>query len=170
MNEHVLVDLDSTLCDTRHRWKHSPIDPKTGEWRVPAESAEAVEGWEEYSMYCFMDQPILGVMRIVEMLHSSGSYVHIVSGRDECALDRSRLWLDVFGVPYHTISLKRKGADWGNHKVNIINEFRRGGINPTLFIEDWPKMAEEIEAAGVPVLRVRPPYKEGDVLWPKYAM
>lgn len=166
--KHLLVDLDSTLCDTRHRWHLGPIDPETGVTTYPATMHGTM--WEMYSLACEGDGVVQETRALIISWFALGGQVHLVSGRDAVAEKATLRWLREHGVPFTTLTLKRPGADWGNHKVAIIEDFRRAGIEPDLFLEDYPPMVKAIRDAGVPCFQVIPPYGEEDLLWPKYAM
>jgi hypothetical protein len=168
MTSHLLVDLDSTLCDTRHRWGISPINPTTGEYWVPYHQHQ--EMWDRYSLACEGDEVVQETRSLIRAWFGLGGTVHIVSGRSSCAEDPTLRWLSANGVPFDTISLKRPGSDFTNHKISVIDGFRLGGIEPDLFLEDYPPLVDKIRAAGVPCLQIIPPYGKEDLLWPRYAM
>lgn len=165
----LLVDLDSTLCDTRHRWPLSPIDPATGQWLLPEPERRAA--WQRYSMACPGDTLIPAVRDLMRSWRALGNRVHIVSGRDACAEPHTRAWLDSHTVPYDGIHLHQPGGDWTDHKVATIARLREAGERPVLFVDDWPPIAERVpDKTGVPVVLVTPPYTDADILWPTYAM
>lgn len=170
MKPAILCDLDSTLCDTRHRWHVSPIDPVSGVWLHPPTTLDARERWEKYSLACPQDTLIQGTAELLRCIPDD-ILLFFVSGRDQVALSETEAWLEMHSVEYDGIFLKDKVSNWAGHKVDTIRTLRRAGIDPVLFIEDWEPAAQEIEKeTGVRVLRVRPPYTEDDRLWPRYAM
>lgn len=165
----LLVDLDSTLCDTRHRWPLSPIDPSTGQWTMPENERRPV--WEKYSLACSGDTLIPAVRDLMRSWAALGKRVHIVSGRDAVAEPETRAWLKLHDVPYDGLHLHQPGGTWEDHKSATIERLRHAGEHPALFVDDWPPVAERVTArTGVPVLLVTPPYTPADLLWPTYAM
>ena len=76
----ILVDLDGTVCDARHR-AHM-ISGKDGE-----------PNWDDYSLACSADKPVHGVIRLVAELHDAGNRIVIASGRAMVAMERTIQWL-----------------------------------------------------------------------------
>jgi hypothetical protein len=166
-----MCDLDSTLCDTRHRWDLSPIDPLTGEWRVEQESQRAERMWQQYSLNCYLDTEIKAVGNLLRRLLRGRMHVVFVSGRDEAAYGPTLDWLLERGLGgFACLHLKPKGAIWTDHKISVVKEYQKVGISVDLFIEDWPPAVAALRTYGVPVLQVSPPYGEKDLLWPRWAM
>lgn len=145
----VLVDLDSTLCDTRHRWHLSPM-------------ADPESSWHAYCAARMGDLPILGTVTLVRLLYPHHQ-VHVCSGSDDSSGDVTRSWLAMHRVPYDVLRQRPAGDYRKNHvlKISYIEELRGRGIHVALFLEDHPEVAREIPlATGVPVLGVNPFYPE----------
>jgi hypothetical protein len=141
----VVVDLDSTLCDTRHRQDRTPS--KVG------------GTWTDYSLLCAEDSLVHGVAELVRMLRTH-SAVYILSGRNDEAEQTTRDWLKRHEVQYDGLRLRpsswnsRPVWDW---KVTVIKEWQAAGLVPKLFIDDWPEMCLQVELqCSVPVLCVTP--------------
>lgn len=143
----VLSDLDSTVCDVSHR-----------EHLAPADKADT-QNWIPYSKACSEDTPIAGVVQTLQLL--SKSYpIFMVSGRNVEATIETFSWLTEHSVPFTSLHLHSEDdlRHNGEYKVAYIEELRAMGYNPILMLEDSPTVSRMIEAAGVPVLRVAPPY------------
>ncbi len=144
----VCVDLDSTLCDTRHR-RHlvrAPDDPQPTDWR-------------EYSLACADDPPIEGPIARVRLLARAYRIV-IVSARDEAARDLTVVWLRRHEVPYDRLILYRSGVDDADivaFKATQIGLLRAEGAEVVLMVEDAPTVAAAMQALGVTTLLVQPP-------------
>jgi FMN phosphatase YigB (HAD superfamily) len=147
----ILFDLDSTLFHTKHRWHLSPA--------VNPEST-----WEDYSAACAGDSPILGTIKLAVLLWPEHQ-IHIVSGRNESAEAQTIHQLASAGVPYDGMRLRPAGDYTKNadFKIKYIAELEEQGTKTVLFVEDLPKVADEIEArTSIPTLVVNPRY--GDVV------
>lgn len=142
----VTFDLDSTLCDTRHR-RHiiGPTEEETD--------------WKAYAMACADDAPVESVLflaRTLAVLHD----VWIISSRHSEARELTEAWLRKHHVDYKGVLLQ--GADGPQdlqaHKVDAMREIERLTHNyVVLHVDDSPSVAEAMKAAGVPTLLVSPP-------------
>lgn len=149
----VCVDLDSTLCDTRHRryLVRAPDDPQPTDWR-------------EYSLACADDPPIDGPIALVRLLARAYKIV-IVSARDEAARDLTVEWLRRHEVPYDRLILYRSGVDDADivaFKATQIRRVRDDGAEVVLMVEDAPAVATALQALGVTTLLVQPPAVDGE--------
>ncbi len=145
--ECVLVDLDSTLADTRPR-------------RHLAPTVDATKTWQDYSMGCAGDTPIGGTIRFLQILDNAGYGIHIVSGRYASARTLTEKWLDTHHVPWHLLRLRddddhRTAAEL---KLAYLTEITEKRFKPVLALDDDPHIATAYERAGVPVLRINPRY------------
>jgi hypothetical protein len=150
----VLWDLDSTICNTRHR---QPM--------IPAIRAKAGPTWEDYSRACTDDTPVEGTIALVRLLDSMDPLAAVrqyaVSGRSECARDATLEWFKRHQVPIDDVFLRPDGDHTpnGRYKVGVIRRLRESGIDVVLLVEDWKQTADYIrEKTGVPVLLVQGDY------------
>jgi FMN phosphatase YigB (HAD superfamily) len=142
-------DLDSTLCDTRHRWHLSPM-------------ADPESSWAVYCAARTGDTPIAGTVAAAR-LHYLYNQIHIWSGSESSSDAVTRRWLNRHRVPFDDLRQRPLGDDRPNAEVKIgfIEELRARGIETVLYFEDIPDVAAEIhEKTGVPVLVVNPCYPE----------
>lgn len=150
----VIFDLDSTIFDTRARWCHSPVQ-KPG------------NTWEDYSLACESDVVLPGTVAAMR-LHSEVAQVHICSGRDNAAREITERMLAEAQAPYDALVLRQPSPEYRNGlelKLEYIAWLRSEGLDPVLFYEDWPDLAEAIYAeSGVPVLCVNPLYSKTSAL------
>lgn len=143
----VCVDLDSTLCDTRHR-RHL----------VRVESGEPPD-WQAHSMACGDDPPVVGVLRAVQLLAATHEIV-VVSARDRAARDLTAEWLARHAVPYCDLVLgggPDAPADVVDFKVHHLRRLQAAGYEVALLVDDLVPVVEACRPLGVPVLSVRPP-------------
>lgn len=156
----VVVDLDSTLADTRHRHHRTPTEDPT-------------QTWTDYAMHCADDTPMVATVRLVEMLEQAGYDIHIVSFRDISALELTEAWLEKHKIPYRELTLKGVDVDQGtlgNHddyKALAVQKLLDEGRHVALVLDDWPGVRKAVwDKCKVPVLIVNPCYQEQ---WPPQA-
>lgn len=155
----VVVDLDSTLADTRHRHHRTPHEDPT-------------QTWADYAMHCAADKPMEATVRLVQMLESAGYDIHIVSFRDVGAQELTEAWLTENCVPYHELTLASSGDkdtldDHDQYKAVAVRKLLDEGRRVDLVIDDWPGVRKAVwDKCKVPVLIVNPCYQEQ---WPPVA-
>jgi|SRR5882724_6421216 len=142
----VVVDLDSTLADTRQRHHLSPTEDPT-------------KTWVDYAGACIGDAPIEGSIALVRLLYPH-YFIYILTGRDGSSRLQTETWLDIHGVPYDSLRMREIGDIEGNghYKATEIEKMRRAGFRDKLFIDDWPSVCETVENEGTPALCVNPRY------------
>jgi len=146
----ICVDLDSTLCDTRHR--HHLV--------LPGDERDQTD-WVAYSLACGDDEPIDGVVQLVRLL-SRHHHIALVSSRDEQARKLTEQWLSDQEVPYDVLLLG--GTDdvpqgLEDFKVHHVRRLHAAGYEVALVVDDLPSLAEAMSVIGVSTLTVRPPYR-----------
>ncbi len=149
----VIYDLDSTLCDTRHRWKLAPQEGNT-------------YTWVDYSGACLDDGLIRGSAARMRMDWAHHE-VHIASGRGGESLDKTINWLEENNLRpwYDFLTLRGIGDERSNAQIKIdyINKVEASGVHVILVYEDHPAVGREIMSRlDVPVLGVNPFYEEDD--------
>lgn len=147
MSTVVLVDIDSTIADTRHRASKSPHSDPTATW-------------ESYALHCVDDAPMAGTVALLKLLSKAGHKIRYISGRPESALIPTVQWLFIHDLP---------DAD----KVRLLKpndpkdpvEYKREYIRylqldhrVVLLLEDWPSICDMAEDEGVPAICVNPKY------------
>lgn len=142
-------DLDSSMFDTSGR-----------HWMIP-EIRAGRKTWDEYAMACEGDVPFPAAVTLCRMLAPYSLQVAI-SGRSACALDLTWKSVRANGIPLDDIQLRPDGnyEDNALFKVARMRDLERDGRVVRLLIEDDPKVAEVVRAAGYPVLVVNPCYPE----------
>ena len=140
-------DLDSTLCDTRHR--HHLINPD-------GKSTD----WVAYSMACTNDEPVWPVIWMARALSASHN-IAIVSGRDEAARDLTFEWLTRFDVPCDLLLLDNHARDGLPHEVYKEARIREATAYFDTFhiahVDDWPPVALHLQRVGIQCIAVTPP-------------
>jgi hypothetical protein len=145
----VLADLDSTLSNTTKRA------------HLARPGATESDAWIEYSRACITDEPIAGPVAAIRAL-SQHYPLFIVSGRNVEAYGETVTWLRRHDIHPEGLRLRASGdiQDNADYKVDFIEQLRRQGFEPFVMFEDQPSVADKVEAAGVPVVRVNPGYED----------
>ena len=148
-----LVDMDSTLADTRHRQTgRGTYDPLTFDWVA-------------YAMLSGDDAPMRGTIMLVNALHARGVTIVILTARPEEARGITEGWLDRHGVAYDTLILPplmlvgiQEVAAW---KLRAAQPWiERSPEFDVLLIDDNEEIGNAFEEVGIPVVRVQPPLLE----------
>ena len=145
----VLLDLDCTVADTRHRAHLAPED-KTN-----------TQNWINYSKACVEDIPLAGPIRTVQLL-SEQYPIFVVSGRNTEARAETLSWMIVHKVPFTRMRLHNRYdiRHNGEYKAAYVRELRAQGYDPILMLEDHEEVSRLVEAEGVPVLTVNPRFTD----------
>lgn len=150
----VLVDLDSTICNTQHR--HHLIN------------RDGPTDWEAYSMACDEDTVIEPVRKLLTMIFARDVLFLFVSGRNVCALGKTVKWLDDHEVLYDAVYLRPRKNVMSNEEFKehmlktIIKRYTRmyEDFEVELAIDDYLPTREMYERNGIPCLIVNPCYVE----------
>lgn len=139
----VVCDLDSTIADTRHRWEFVPT-PENG------------LTWTDYATRCGADsviEPIAALVRLLAQNHD----IYFLSGRPVVVIEETAEWLIRNRLPTDGIFL----APHEHPSQDAVRNFKTGTLarilehrNVVLAIEDWPSIAADYEALGVPTILV----------------
>lgn len=136
---YVLVDIDGTIADVRHRLHHIER-PGRKNWKA------FFEGMDR-------DTPIADMIEKVKDL-AAGHAILIVTGRPASYRARTERWLKANGIPYERLFMRRNG----DHRPDF--EAKRAvldAISPSqivLAIDDRPPVCDMWEKAGIKCLRI----------------
>ena len=142
----IIVDLDSTVADTRHRSHMTPHNN-------PASS------WDSYSMYCGDDVPIRGTIKMVNLLFRHHR-VRIISGRSIHAAEVTKAWLEEHRMRWDFMRLRHEDDPENpvEYKRAVLDELN--GENIVLGVEDWPAVVEMWESRDIPTVCINPRYQD----------
>lgn len=154
-------DLDSTLCDTRHR---KGIIEQYTDKGLPVD-------WRAYAMACAEDAPT-GLVSVVRALQVSMPWV-VISGRSEGAREATEEWLKAHRLYPRSVYLcdDEDGHTAMGHEAWKVQRILGIAENfPTLIahFDDFPGIAERLNEqtdgaiAGVTVSRPGTPGKAAD--------
>lgn len=176
-NDVVCFDLDSTLRNTSQRHHLLPR-------ARPAEYARnPTKVWQDYSRAAANDTPMPGGTTLYKLLAAARCHdghgrlyrMHICTGADEAGKLITVPWLADHGLRYDELKMRNmqdRSEDDGSRawlKIIYTRGLRIAGLNPVLWVDDWPADAEAIyRDTGVPVLCADPlyPLAEDPRRWP----
>lgn len=138
----VIVDIDGTLADTRHRLHHLAKTPKD---------------WKGFYDQMGLDTPYDYVIEVVNAL-SVKYLVVAMTGRPEEYREITRAWLDKYNVAYAQLMM-RKSKDFRADtivKKEMLDVLRQqgGDFTPVLSIDDRPEVVQMWRDNKIPCLQV----------------
>lgn len=152
--ETIIWDLDSTLCDTRHR-RH--LMPEKHLWGTDEAS------WDEYSRGCAGDAAIPGALALYRLLEPRYTMT-ILSARAGLpeVYRATHTWLKDHGIRrYRSLILRPANSpasisptEWKRERVQYMLD---QGTKIHLAIDDHPGSAVMFADLGIPTLVVTPP-------------
>lgn len=159
----VFVDIDGTLADIEHRRVYVRSKPKN---------------WPAFERAIPDDGPIQWVIDAVNRLYHAGWTVVLMSGRSEKSRQVTQRWLELHGVYYHAlymrrefeydedgnVKLTRKGKPLGDFrrddivKEELLGVARADGFDPNVVFDDRDQVVAMWRKLDIPVVQVA----EGD--------
>lgn len=149
MADIVFVDLDGTLCDTRHRLH---IVDKT---LIGGDEATEEAMWRAYAEACPDDAVVASVNALIELLWVDCA-IYLTSGRTESARALTEDWLETHDISYDELWMRPVGNRMSNGtlKGSWVAKARAAGHEVVLAIDDYHNAVKEYAALGVPCLHV----------------
>ena len=130
----VLVDIDGTLADVRHRVHHVRDGRK--------------KNWKAFFAGMDRDKPIASTVAWVRTLAQSHDIV-IITGRPEEYRARTSVWLQQNGVPFHDLFMRRNGDHRPDYEMKKEALKRWPKKRIMLVIEDRPPVCDMWLEQGV---------------------
>lgn len=150
---YVTWDLDSTLCDTRHRQSMLPGGANGPELATPFTPELALA----YSQSCDEDAPIEPNLWLVRRFVVLGYGVGIVSARPRSVANKTVDWLHRHGVDYDFIELMSEFHDSNeNFKLATLVRLRDAGYQIDCHFDDWPPVRLALAEVGIRCVIVTP--------------
>lgn len=140
-DEIVIFDIDGTLADVSERIHHVRKKPKN---------------WKAFFAGMAQDKAIHSMVRLCNILYSSGVQIILCSGRSEEHREETVKWLAEQGVDYHSLLLRK------DHDRRSDTEVKRELLaevdkNKILFVvEDRSKVVEMWRSRGLVCLQCAP--------------
>ena len=146
----IIVDLDGTIANTKHRAHFLHDGPK--------------KDWESYFKACKEDTPNEHIIALCRVMYDGGARVIICSGRpNNYRLDTEWWFRDVAKLLYNRLLMRAVNDRRPDTvvKAEMLQKLRDEGFNVVLAIDDRPSVLKMWQDNGVPVLAVMDP------TWPK---
>lgn len=140
----ISFDLDSLLADTRQR-----------QWMVPKIRAKEGLTWDDYSMACEKDEPIMANIYLLRTFREGGFKILINTGRSECAKAKTVAWLFRYGIPFDDLRMRPMGYHVRNGvlKREAIEAFEaEHHTRVVLHVDDWDEVVPDLDQLGIPTV------------------
>jgi uncharacterized HAD superfamily protein len=136
----VIVDIDGTLADVRHRLHHIEVSGK--------------KNWQGFFEAADRDRPIRRILDQVREMANDHAIV-IVTGRPEKYRPPTEKWLKKHNVPYEKLYMRRNGDHRPDYEAKsaVLDEIPPANI--VLAIDDRPPVCEMWERNGIKCMLVR---------------
>ncbi|HZS07287.1 MAG TPA: HAD family acid phosphatase [Blastocatellia bacterium] len=139
--EIVIFDIDGTLADVSERIHHLRKKPKD---------------WDAFFEGMAQDKAIRAMVRLCNILHSSGVRIILCSGRNEAHRQETVEWLAREGVNYHELLLR---SDGDKRSDVVVKRELLAGVDrrKVLFVvEDRSRVVEMWRSEGLVCLQCAP--------------
>lgn len=135
----LIVDLDGTIADVRHRNNFVRTKPRN---------------FDAFNAACVDDSPHLFVIETMRAFRSHGTFIAICSGRGSEVRQETIDWLAKYNVPYDALLLRpeRNYEDDVELKLDMLTEVRSMGYEPIGVIDDRVKVVNMWREQGFFVL------------------
>ncbi len=135
----VIVDIDGTIADVRHRLHHIQGGKK--------------KNWKAFFEAMDRDKPIDSMIQQVYELERDHDIL-IVTGRPEQYRARTEKWLKANGIRYRKLFMRPSGDHRPDYtvKAEVLREFPKGQI--VLAIDDREPVCDMWEKNGIRCIRV----------------
>ncbi|HEX6270139.1 MAG TPA: HAD family acid phosphatase [Anaerolineales bacterium] len=137
----VIFDIDGTLADVSERIHHVRQKPKN---------------WNAFFQGMAQDRAIHSMVRLCNVLYSSGMKIILCSGRSEEHRPETVQWMAEKGVNYHELILRRDGD---RRSDTVVKREMLAGIDKSkvLFVvEDRSRVVEMWRSEGLVCLQCAP--------------
>lgn len=141
MREIAIFDIDGTLSDISAREHHVRSKPKN---------------WNAFFRGMSQDKAAHSIIRLCNILHDTGVYIILCSGRNERHRAETIAWMQREGVKYNEIRLRRD--DDMRSDVDAKREMLKGiDKNSVLFVvEDRSRVVNMWRSEGLTCLQCAP--------------
>jgi hypothetical protein len=137
----IIVDIDGTVCDARHRLHFLEKQPRD---------------WPAFFAAMSEDKPFPAIIQLVKIMHRCGYAILFCTGRSETYRPETTHWLQKHEVPFTWIIMRRKD-DYRPDvivKREMLDDIRAGGLQPLFAIEDKTDIVKMWRMNDLPCLQV----------------
>lgn len=135
----IIVDLDGTTCDNKHRQHHM---------------VGAKKNWKAFFDAIPGDTLVPEIKWMIDLVfrHTDVGII-LATGRPSQTGDMTKEWLASNGVPYTYLMMRAEGDGTSDStcKKNMLKSIREMGFDPFLCIDDRPEVVAMWRENGVPV-------------------
>jgi len=138
----VIFDIDGTLADARHRLHHIQKKPKD---------------WDAFFDAMGDDEPRWDVVDVAAMYAKKRKmHIALLTGRPEKYRDITEQWLEFYGVPYHSLTMRPHGVRTDDHvlKTDAIKQWQEDKWDIRGFYEDRLRICDAARALGITVFQM----------------
>ena len=141
-NRDIYVDVDGTLANTDWRQHFLKVTPRN---------------WTAFFENMIDDPPYSDMIWLVQTLALAGNRILICTGRTSEYKKVTSDWLNKNGVPFDEIYMRAPGdyRDDEVVKLELVDQMRAQGFDPTIALEDRNKVVEALRKSGMRVLHVQ---------------
>jgi uncharacterized HAD superfamily protein len=138
----IIVDLDGTLCDARHRLHFLRDGDKPN--------------WDGFNSACINDSLIAHVALLVKVLFNAGWKVALMTGRSEDYKEQTTNWLRNHSIPYNQLLMRASGDYRSDTEVKQeLYQYHFVDRRTIFILEDRDKVVEMWRSIGVPCYQVQ---------------
>ena len=137
----VIVDIDGTIADMRHRRHYVHGDGK--------------KDWKTFYQEMINDDPICSVIRIVQALSKEGHQIIYCTGRPESYRVHTVAWLRNNECPYGTLYMREEKDNRKDYitKEALFQRMIKDGYKPQLALEDRDECVKLWRSLGIITLQ-----------------
>lgn len=138
----IAFDLDGTLADLTHRLHFIEKSPKD---------------WDGFFAACADDKPIYEVIAMLKAAFVADHRIEIWSGRSDVVRKETEKWLNLYGIPYELLRMRKAGDHREDKEVkgewlDALSISRK----PDLAFDDRNQVVEMWRSRGVRCCQVAP--------------
>jgi phosphoglycolate phosphatase-like HAD superfamily hydrolase len=139
----VIVDLDGTVADLKHRLGYIKVKPKN---------------YDAFFAGVYNDEVHRDIIFLVQALHDAGATIILASGRPEKTRENTERWLvEKAGLDCWVKLYMRQDNDFRPDdivKLELLEQMRKDGYDPVMAIDDRQRVVDMWRAAGLRCLQV----------------
>lgn len=139
----IIVDLDGTICNIRHRLHHIEKEGK--------------KDWDSFNQDIPFDEPKQNIIDLVRMYHGAGIKIILVTGRFEKYSHSTLAWLNTHNVKWDHIHMRNDGDYRSDYVVKHqkYENFIKGGYDILFVLDDRDSVVNMWREQGLTCLQVQ---------------
>ncbi|MDD0852077.1 HAD family acid phosphatase [Halobacteriovorax sp. GB3] len=136
----IIVDLDGTLCDLKHRVHH--VEGETKDWK----SFNSKIPYDELNKWC---------LDLMKAMKKADHKIIIVTGRSEGTKEMTAVWLSKYQVPYDALYMRpsKDQSEDSDVKEAIYNNHIKDHYSVTFVVDDRLSVVKRWREMGLVCLQ-----------------